>query len=496
MVEGDHELSVPPGLACAEITRLAPSSLPAAPVEISSPPHLANAYRFYLWLKEQTFDLVSLPEHGGWGFYCLLARHQGLAFPHTKFWIRSEGPSLWRREQMRQWVEHPFELEIDFMERRVVELADAITYSRPQIAEWLRRQGWLSQAAWAGEECVLPAAEEIPQRAGIGDVASSPLVSVCLAHHNRPRLLAQALRSIDRQDYSPFEVVLVDDGSTEPAALAALSELERDFARRGWKLIRQPNLYAGAAYNTAARHARGEYLLFMDDDNYAKPGEISTLVRAALHSGADILAPLLDVFAGDREPTPDLQPLRRTLFVGGEAVAGLFRNCFGDTNALVRRETYLALGGCTEDVGVPYEDWEFYSKASLQGYRIEVVPEALVWYRLSPEGITGTTSPFSGHHRRFRPYRHAGPPAMRELAHLSYGLKLRGDRFGIELKEQREAAEKEIRQLREELRLHQEILRSFPHKMASRLERAALPHPRLRRMLTALLGAFLPDWRG
>src|SRR5262249_20467512 len=74
-----------------------------------------------------------------------------------------------------------------------------------------------------------------------GAPARPPLVSVCLAHFNRPGPLRQALRSLEAQDYPHFEVVLVDDGSNDPEALALLDELGPVFARRGWRVVRQEN---------------------------------------------------------------------------------------------------------------------------------------------------------------------------------------------------------------------------------------------------------------
>eukprot|EP00959_Pyramimonas_sp_CCMP1952_P228579 4778765-Pyramimonas_sp.AAC.1 len=56
--------------------------------------------------------------------------------------------------------------------------------------------------------------------------------------------------------------------------------MEANFERRGWQIVRSENLYLGGARNKAARYTKGEFILFMDDDNYAKPHEISTFVRA------------------------------------------------------------------------------------------------------------------------------------------------------------------------------------------------------------------------
>jgi glycosyltransferase involved in cell wall biosynthesis len=187
----------------------------------------------------------------------------------------------------------------------------------------------------------------------------TPLVSVCVTHYNRPKLLPYALESLRNQDYSNFEVILIDDGSTDQEALAYLESLESEFAERGWQMVRQENRYLGAARNTAARHAKGEYLLFMDDDNIAKSNEISTFVNVAYQTGADILTCVLDVFEGDGGVSGSETTEVHWVPLGPNISSGLFRNVFGDANALVRRDVFEELGGFTEDYGVGHEDWEF-----------------------------------------------------------------------------------------------------------------------------------------
>ena len=158
------------------------------------------------------------------------------------------------------------------------------------------------------------------KESGIRDKPSSyPLVSVCLATFNRPSLLAQALESLRCQDYPNFEVLLVDDGSDEPDALVFLDQLEPEFKAKGWRIIRQENNYVGAARNNGARHARGEYLLFMDDDNYAEPHEISTFVKAATYSRADVLTCAIKRFHGKRRAVAPFSCPRQCIFAAGRS---------------------------------------------------------------------------------------------------------------------------------------------------------------------------------
>ncbi|MGO9017240.1 MAG: glycosyltransferase [Syntrophobacteraceae bacterium] len=265
----------------------------------------------------------------------------------------------------------------------------------------------------------------VKETVAVDGLLSYPLVSVCIATFNRPGLLAQALESLRRQDYPNFEVLLVDDGSNDPEALAFLDQLEPEFEIRGWRIIRQENSYVGAARNNAARHARGEYLLFMDDDNYAEPNEISTFIRAAVHSEADILTCALKFFSGSAAPLPHLQvPDGVYLPLGAAAdVGAATRNCFGDANALAKRSTFERLGGFTEDYGVGSEDYEFFARAVLRGVHLEVVPEELFWYRVQQGSVARTSPPDARAFRIARPYLEAMPPDLRGIVRLLHGYQ-------------------------------------------------------------------------
>ena len=243
-------------------------------------------------------------------------------------------------------------------------------------------------------------------------------MSVCITTRNRPALLAAALESIRRQDYPRIEVVLVDDGSDRPEAIAYLDSLAADFRRKRWVIARQPNRFPGAARNTAVRASRGELLMFMDDDNLAAPGEVSTFVRAARHSPADIFTCFLAVFQSaaptDRPETSHVWP-----FLGGAVVPGMRRNVFGDANAMYRRRVFKRFGSFTEDFGIGCEDWEFFARAVLLGARLEVVPEALVHYRQTPSGVQNATPSHANHMRVLRPYFALLPADLRGFVHLT-----------------------------------------------------------------------------
>lgn len=313
-----------------------------------------------------------------------------------------------------------------------------------------------TRAAWKKFHAKLPAVKK-------GGEAATPRISVCIAHRNRPELLRRALDSVVAQDYTNYEVVLVDDGSDQPEALHTIAGLEKDFAARGWTIIRQQNRYAGAARNAAAKAAKGEWLLFMDDDNIAVRTELSTFARAT-QSGADIYSCVMEFLPEEKDSAI------RNLFVPlGEGVAaGIVENSFGDVNALVRRKAFLKLGGFTEVFGIGLEDMEFFAKAALAGYRIETVPEPLFRYRANTDGVQQSSARGLALQRALTPYLEKFPeiaPALMLLQGYHRKLPVMHQNYaGLE------AGFQEMKQSARELRIAKDALDARVRELEQELD--------------------------
>jgi glycosyltransferase involved in cell wall biosynthesis len=397
---------------------------------ISSLPPAVQSYHLLHWLHENAaaFDVVYFPLAKGMAYYTLLAKHQGWAFQHIEFFVDLHSPTLWHKHKQRQWMDQLDDLAADFLERESVHLTDRIVSCNHDILEWMKQEGWqlpnqihfLSKEMTQRKEEWLNLHEKIEINApSIQTEKEHPLVSVCMTHFNRPHYLAQALESIRAQDYPYFEVILVDDASTQPEAQHYLDHLASEFKAKGWQMIRnKKNLFPGAARNLAAQHSRGKYLLFMDDDNYAKVDQISTFVQVNQKVNADILTCAMDVFESVHTPSKEAL-IHRFLPMGAAAGVGLYLNLFGDMNALIKKEVYMALNGLTEDHGVGGEDWELYGRAVLKGYHLETIPLALFWYRDTPHSITKTTQLHANYMRGIRSYLEVVPPLLRSNLILS-----------------------------------------------------------------------------
>ena len=424
------------------------------------------------WMRarERPFDIMHVSDRRGLGYGPLLAKSLGTNFGSTHFVVNGSGPLLWLAEASRRFLSSEHELGLVFMEKRSVELADTVISGSAYLLEWMRGAGYAlparsfvwpdppriadpSSAEAAGvagaAECVSrdralevwehwhaqtapfeAAAErfsETERAAGTG----TPLVTVCIVHYERPALVRMAVDSVFAQDYAAVEAVLVDDGSEGTEACATLDALEAGFQRRGWRLIRQENRYLGAARNAAAAAARGEWFLFLDDDNVLFPDAVSRLVHAARFSGADCITAASIRFAGKGYPRSDttshLTPIR---FFGPSLASNLFHNVIGDACALVRRAAFEAVGGFAEVHGLMLEDMEFFNRLILAGNRVEHMPDTTFYKRVLPASMIRSADRSSAGHRHFvtMPYLSGLSAEERALASLAIG---RIDQSGV-----------------------------------------------------------------
>jgi len=210
------------------------------------------------------------------------------------------------------------------------------------------------------------------------DESIYPLVSVCLAYNVRGHGAAATLASIKQQDYPHFEVIVVECGRDDSSPLPRPN---------GVRTIHERSLEIGAGRNAAARQAKGDYLLFVDDHTLLLPSTaLSTFVQVAQRVGADIVTSAISFFIGSSNGGSSIRMEHsRRPFLGGDIATGAFVNCYGSPNALVRRDAFEAVGGFSHEAITSLDDWEFFSKAALLGLHIETMPEVYTWIREDPD---------------------------------------------------------------------------------------------------------------
>lgn len=205
----------------------------------------------------------------------------------------------------------------------------------------------------------------------------NPTVSVILPCYNAHRYLTRALDSVRAQTFRDFEIIVVDDGSTDPETVAYLNQLPSNI-----RLVRQENRGLPGARNTGFREARGKYVLPLDCDDWIDPTFLEKGV--AILDGRRDVAYAFSYIALEGEKTGILEK-------EFNAFEQLFLNqipyCL-----LIRKEVWQGLGGYDETMRSGYEDWEFNIRVAGQGYHGLVIREPLFHYWVTASGMLQSVS--------------------------------------------------------------------------------------------------------
>lgn len=117
-------------------------------------------------------------------------------------------------------------------------------------------------------------------------IMNKPLVSIIIPVYNSQNTIKQNLDSLLNQTYKNIEIICVDDGSTDNS-LNILKEYS--IVDNRIHIFQQNNLFAGAARNNGLTHAKGEFVLFLDADDFFEPQLVEKCVSKALNTKADIV---------------------------------------------------------------------------------------------------------------------------------------------------------------------------------------------------------------
>jgi glycosyltransferase involved in cell wall biosynthesis len=208
-----------------------------------------------------------------------------------------------------------------------------------------------------------------------------PRVSVVLPVYNRAHLLERSLGSILAQTYRDFQVIVVDDASTDNT-----SEVVEQFRDPRVRYLRhQNNKGAPGSRNTGIMNAKGEFVAFQDSDDEWKPDK---LAKQMARFDAD--PRLTVVYSGVLRHDDDRLtyiPDRHIKKREGDISHALLRENFVSTVTLiVRRRGLLEVGGFVEDLP-RFQDWELAIRLS-QAYSFGLVDEPLVDVYPTPGNIT------------------------------------------------------------------------------------------------------------
>lgn len=221
----------------------------------------------------------------------------------------------------------------------------------------------------------------------------APLITVAICTRNRARFLREAIESVLPQLRNNTEFLVVDNGSTDETA-----EVVGNYAARcqSLRLISEPLTGVSHARNAALRHARGQYVLFLDDDDKAAEGWLDayyqTLSSPPLPNLAGAGGPVLPWY---QQPPPRwLDPRANTLNWADTAQRFKERGGPWNCNLALDRRQALAVGGYNVKLGRhgksmgAHEEAEMFEKLRHAGGVFWWLPQARIQYRVHPERLT------------------------------------------------------------------------------------------------------------
>ncbi len=200
-----------------------------------------------------------------------------------------------------------------------------------------------------------------------------PTATIVIPCFNHGRFASEAVRSCLAQTDAEVNVVIVNDGSNDGTTPAQCDEL----ASARVTVIHQPNAGLPAARNRGAQQATGEFIAFLDADDWIEPTFVSKLAAAITDADDDDVShaycqeQLVEQGEGIwRVPEWDPELM-------------LITNLHPVT-ALIRRERFEQLGGFDASMTLGYEDWELWIRCVAHGWRGVRVQEPLfIWRRHS-----------------------------------------------------------------------------------------------------------------
>lgn len=220
-----------------------------------------------------------------------------------------------------------------------------------------------------------------------------PLVSVILIFLNAEKYIQEAIDSVLVQTYECWELLLIDDGSTDRSTEIA-QKYVAEYPKR-LRYLEHPdhqNLGMSAARNLGIQNTKGEFIAFLDSDDYWLPNRLESHV-GVLDAFSDVgmlygSAKYWYSWTGHpqdraRDFVPELRVRKNTLFQGPELLPLLLDGkaevpC--TCSILVRREIMQKIGGFEESFRGMYEDQALYAKICLYA-PVLATDDCLAWYR-------------------------------------------------------------------------------------------------------------------
>lgn len=226
---------------------------------------------------------------------------------------------------------------------------------------------------------------------------SRPKISILMPVYNSSEFLDVSISSVLNQTFEDFELIAVDDGSTDNSL-----EILEGYARKDnrLKIFSKENGRSATSRNMALREATGEYITFFDPDDYLSLNHLELSYKNAIGNGSDIVIFKGVGFYGDKildksikyfhlDKVFNLESYENFTFNYKNIKDWVLNKSLVPWAKLYKKEFLDSYDDFVFDEGVSFEDVPFHVKAMLRAKRISFVNETLYFWRSdNPKSVT------------------------------------------------------------------------------------------------------------
>jgi glycosyltransferase involved in cell wall biosynthesis len=219
---------------------------------------------------------------------------------------------------------------------------------------------------------------------------SSPLISIVIPAYNCALYVEETFRSVQKQSFTDWEIIFVNDGSTDSTA-EVLARLASEDARV--KVIEQLNARQGKARNNGIFHAQGEWIAFLDADDLWPENKLSLQFNKTLEANVDLSFTDGFICLGNNMNLREFRfGVTDKLYHGHQGILEFHeQNRIPTSSVLVKKSVLLEVGGFPEKLDVQNcEDYLLWVKLLTKGKTFLSIGEPLLLYRVHDNSSTST----------------------------------------------------------------------------------------------------------
>lgn len=194
-----------------------------------------------------------------------------------------------------------------------------------------------------------------------------PVVSVIIPCYNSHQFLTEAITSIQKQTFTDHEIIVVNDGSTNPETIHTLNDLAASV-----QVLHRSNGGLAAARNFGIAQCSGNIIVTLDSDDKFDTTFMAKAVSILQNKAAvGVVSSYVKEFGASTKTWRAGATDDFSFFTENRIVA-----C-----CAFRKRCWTDVGGYDEQMRNGLEDWEFWIRVTQQGWKVHVIPEKLFFYR-------------------------------------------------------------------------------------------------------------------